>query len=211
MHFCYIFLHAGIPDNFQEECYNQTVLCEHYSSANNTCSDLIDSFGIVSSSSLTYLLDLSTSAYSLHPNEVTEVRVINYTSNCVPGEFPPCVTARLDEGTSYLCENVTIDTTLNSVQFNNCLGTAVDPERTSLVLAVRTCSDATLADVVVILIIDPSSKLCHSVYIVTSDHLRVVANASCIALSQCYSSSTNTITIHLCIQDLFFWETSTVS
>jgi hypothetical protein len=148
---------SGIPDNFQEECYNQTVLCEHYSSANNTCSDLIDSFGIVSSSSLTYLLDLSTSAYSLHPNEVTEVRVINYTSNCVPGEFPPCVTARLDEGTSYLCENVTIDTTLNSVQFNNCLGTAVDPERTSLVLAVRTCSDATLADVVVILIIDPST------------------------------------------------------
>ena len=47
--------------------------------------------------------------------------------------------------------------------------------------------------------------------IVTSNYQRVVANASCIARSQCYSSSTNTITIHPCIQDLLFWEASTVS
>ena len=122
--------------------------------------------------------------------------------------FPPHVIARLDEGTSYLCENVTIDTTLNSVQFNNCLGTAVDPERTSLVLAVRTCSDATLASVVTI---NLPNKLYCSVNIVTSNYQRVVANASCIARSQCYSSSTNTITIHPCTQDLLFWEASTVS
>ena len=160
-----IFSHAittGVPENFREECYNQAVLCEHYSSANNTCSDLVESFG---TSPPTYLLDLSTSAYSLHPDETTEVKIINYTSNCVPGESPPCVIASLDEGASYLCENVTIDAALNTVQFSNCLGTTFDPERTSLVLAVRACSDTTLADVVVIIIIDPPSKLYHSIFL----------------------------------------------